>query len=204
MTRDSQTSMSMLHGMRNRDAAQWERFVAVYSPLINEWCRRARISHSDASDIAQEVFRVVAVKVSDFRRDQPGDTFHGWLWGITRFKVLEHFKKLAKTQTGKGGSSGQQKINQIPDDVPESWEGDLQASDTRSVYNRILDLLKTDFQPNTWQAFLKTTVDEVPVSEVAAELEMTVGAVYNARHKVLRRLREEFIDMFEISSQKTV
>jgi hypothetical protein len=37
---------------------------------------------SDAADTLQEVFEAVAVHLPDFRRDQPSDTFRGWLWTI--------------------------------------------------------------------------------------------------------------------------
>jgi len=35
-------------------------------------------------DVAQEVFRVAAASIEKFRRERPGDSFRGWLRGITR------------------------------------------------------------------------------------------------------------------------
>lgn len=197
MKPDSHTSLSMLDGMRKQAPEQWERFARVYSPLVREWCRRAAIDPVDTSDVQQEVFRAVAVKIADFRRDKAGDSFHGWLWGITRFKIIDHFRKLAKQPKSTGGSSARQRLNQLPDTLPETWDDASQRSDAITIYNQILGLIKTDFQPHTWQAFWKTAVEQSPAGEVAAELGMTVGAVYNARHKVLRRVRDEFGGVFE-------
>ena len=42
----------------------------------------------------------------------------------------------------------------------------------------------------TWQAFWRTAVDGQPGKQVAAELGLTVAAVYNARSRVTARLKE--------------
>ncbi|MEZ6092120.1 MAG: sigma-70 family RNA polymerase sigma factor [Pirellulaceae bacterium] len=86
------TSITLLQGIRNREPQHWERFVRLYSPLVYEWCRRAKVAQQDAADVTQEVFKAVAIKVDNFHRDRKGDTFRGWLWGITRFKILDHFR----------------------------------------------------------------------------------------------------------------
>ena len=42
----------------------------------------------------------------------------------------------------------------------------------------------------TWQAFWRTAVDGQPGKQVAADLGLTVAAVYHARSRVLARLKE--------------
>jgi RNA polymerase sigma-70 factor (ECF subfamily) len=54
-----------------------------------------------------------------------------------------------------------------------------------------MDLVKGEFQPNTWQAFWRTAVEGRAVQDVGAELRMKSGAVYVAKSRVLARLREE-------------
>ncbi len=49
----------------------------------------------------------------------------------------------------------------------------------------------------TWQACWQTTVKDRSVAEVAAELGITLNAVYVARSRVLRHLREELRDLIE-------
>jgi RNA polymerase sigma-70 factor (ECF subfamily) len=51
--------------------------------------------------------------------------------------------------------------------------------------------MQADFQPATWQAFWQCAVNDRPAAEVAAELGLTVAAVYAARSRILRRLRED-------------
>jgi len=196
---EAKTSLSMLQGMRDSDPRQWERFVDVYSALVYEWCRRAGMNQTDSADVVQEVFRTVAIKINEFRRDRPGDSFHGWLWGITRYKTLEHFRRIGKQATPVGGSTANLQIHQVPDSIPDVWDDESQAVDQSMVRSRALELLQTEFESHTWQAFWKTAVEDVPAADVATQLQMTVGAVYNARYKVLKRLRSEFEGMFDIA-----
>ena len=51
--------------------------------------------------------------------------------------------------------------------------------------------MKTEFQPTTWQACWEHVVTGRPAAAVAQQLGITVNAVYLAKSRVLRRLRQE-------------
>src|SRR5262249_60000951 len=59
------------------------------------------------------------------------------------------------------------------------------------VARRLLELLRPEFQPNTWRAFERLMLEGGKPDEVAAELGLSVNAVFIAKSRVLRRLREE-------------
>jgi RNA polymerase sigma-70 factor (ECF subfamily) len=48
-----------------------------------------------------------------------------------------------------------------------------------------------EFEPATLAAFRRLALDDAPGSVVAAELGMSVGAVYVAKSRVLQRIRKE-------------
>jgi RNA polymerase sigma-70 factor (ECF subfamily) len=54
--------------------------------------------------------------------------------------------------------------------------------------------MQTEFQPATWKAYWEHAAVGRPAAEVAAELGMSVNAVYLATSRVLRRLRQELAD----------
>jgi RNA polymerase sigma-70 factor (ECF subfamily) len=62
----------------------------------------------------------------------------------------------------------------------------------RYVVRRAAELIRVEFAEATWQAFWHCVVDGRRPAEVAAELGLTVGAVWTAKCRVLKRLREEF------------
>ena len=59
------------------------------------------------------------------------------------------------------------------------------------VARQLLVTIRTDFEPSTWEAFERLTVDQVKAQQVALELGMSTSAVYVAKSRVVSRLREE-------------
>jgi RNA polymerase sigma-70 factor (ECF subfamily) len=60
-----------------------------------------------------------------------------------------------------------------------------------ALFLRALEMIRGDFEPQTWQAFWRVRVDGQPPVTVATEIGMTAKAVRAAKGRVLRRLREE-------------
>ena len=60
-----------------------------------------------------------------------------------------------------------------------------------------MDLVKSEFQPATWQAFWGTAVEGKAAGDVGAGLKMSPGAVYVAKSRVLARLRDEVRKMMD-------
>ena len=86
-------------------------------------------------------------------------------------------------------------LEQVPDELPDSVQ--QVASDKDLVTRRALELIRAEFEERTWRAFWRTTIDERPSPEVAAELGMTKQAVRQAKCRVIRRVREELDGMLD-------
>jgi RNA polymerase sigma-70 factor, ECF subfamily len=185
----SATSLSMLDRVRASDPEAWRRLVYLYSPLVYSWCRRPGLSAEDAADVLQEVWGAVAAHVGRFRRTAAGGSFRGWLWTITRNKLNDFFRARAGRAVGAGGSAAQERLAAVPDEEPP--DDDPSSGGTGGLLHRALELIRGDFEPRTWTAFWRTAVDGRTAAEAAAELELSVDAVYQAKSRVLRRLREE-------------
>jgi RNA polymerase sigma-70 factor (ECF subfamily) len=94
--RQYDTSSSLLLRLRANDPEAWRTVVRLYTPLVYHWCARSGVRGEDADDVAQEVFQAAATHLPSFRHDRPGDTFRGWLRGITKNKLLMHFRRAKK------------------------------------------------------------------------------------------------------------
>jgi len=184
------TSASLIARIRRHDSEAWRRLVQSYGPLVYGWGRQAGLQSSDAADVMQETFRSVAKSIEVFERNAPGDSFRGWLWTITRNKIRDHFRRAGKRREAQGTP-----IDQLLQHVPEQPPDELGSSsviDGASVrlVRAAVDEVKGEFEPRTWQAFWRVTVEEQPAADAAAGLGMSVGALYVAKSRVLRRLRE--------------
>lgn len=191
------TSRSLLERVRRDEPEAWDRLVALYAPLVFQWCRSGGLREQDAADIFQEVFQAVAVHIGGFRKERAGDTFRGWLRTITRNKVHDYFRRRGREPEGVGGSEAQAQLAELP--APQASEDSSLAEETgeHGLMVRALELVRADFAERTWQAFWRTAIEGRSAPEVAAELSMSAGAVRVAKSRVLQRLREELGDRIE-------
>jgi RNA polymerase sigma-70 factor (ECF subfamily) len=189
----SVTPLSLLERARGRDAEAWHRLVGLYRPLVVSWCGRAGVHGADAEDVAQEVFSAAAAGLADFRRDRPGDTFRGWLRGITRNKVLLHFRRCRRHPAAEGGSAALDRLQEVAD----PFGGDDAPDALDDLYRRTLELVRGEFAAQTWQAFWLTVVEGRSPAALGPELRMTPAAIRQAKSRVLRRLKEEMGDLLD-------
>jgi RNA polymerase sigma factor (sigma-70 family) len=110
----SATSVSLLQRVKAQDGDAWRRLTELYGPTVYGWCRRAGLSPDDAADVGQEVFRAVVTAVDGFRRDQPGDSFRGWLCTITQNKIRDHWRRGAAVRTRPGGRRPRNSSSRCP------------------------------------------------------------------------------------------
>ena len=182
------TSQTLLRRAQQRDEDAWRRLSHLYAPLVYGWARRAGLRGDDAADVGQEVFRTVASKIADYRPDG-GSGFRAWLWGITRNKLRE-FRRAQATQPQPAGIDAA-----LLGEIPEQEAGEfLQTESQARLAQRALEVLQTEFEENTWRAFWRSAVDEHRTADIAADLQMTVRAVRQAKYRVLRRLRQELTE----------
>jgi RNA polymerase sigma-70 factor (ECF subfamily) len=192
---DGGTSLSLLQRLRASDGDAWHRLVRLYGPLVLYWCGRWGVAGADAEDVSQEVFRAVASRLADFRRDRPGDTFRGWLRAITRNQLLIHQRRRGRNPEAAGGSDAQLLINGVPAPLSDQEEDPL--TELNGLYRRAVELVRAEFEAKTWEMFWAAAVDGRPVADVAADQAVTPAAVRKAKSRVLHRLKEEVGDLIQ-------
>ncbi|MFN0017292.1 MAG: RNA polymerase sigma factor [Pirellulaceae bacterium] len=188
-------SSSLIRRLKVRDPDAWQRLAKMFGPLVYGWARESGLQESDASDVMQETFRAVAAKIETFDRTSPSDRFRGWLWTITRNKIRDHFRNQAGRAPAVGGADHDEIMAQIPAEAPEPGSLSETAQSTIAhIARQTLELVRAEFEPRTWQAFWLITVEDKRPADVAASLQMSLGAAYMAKSRVLKRLREELVD----------
>jgi RNA polymerase sigma-70 factor (ECF subfamily) len=187
------TSLTLMEQIKAHDQEAWRRLVDLYTPLVHHWCHRWGVRGEDANDVLQEVFHAVALGMANFRHERQGDSFRGWLRGITRNKLLDTFRRAG--HQAQGGAEAYQRFLEVPRRERE-WN-DLHGDDddeeqerTGGVYHRALELVRGEFEERTWSAFWRAVVDGHAPADIAADLGVTPAAVRQAKSRILRRLKE--------------
>lgn len=184
------TPASLLERLRQPTAGDaWERFVRLYTPLIYSWARTAGLQAADAADLVQDVLTALLQALPGFDYDRQ-QSFRAWLRTVTLNKWRDRCRRLAARPAGPLAH---------PEAVPEPDGPDsfVEVEYRQQLVARALEIMQAEFQPATWKACWEFVVNSRPAADVARELHISENAVYIAKSRVLRRLREELQGLLE-------
>ena len=178
------TDSGLLNGVKdpaNHEA--WEKFIARYGPMIQGWCRHW--FSQEADDKAHEVLAVLLFRMITFEYDRSKGRFRGWLKTVTQ-NLMASLKREQWPQVDDGEES--------PLDLLEAGEdlaARLAAEFDLELLEQAKDRVRERVHPRTWAAYLATAEEWQKPAEVARQLGMKVGAVFQAKHSVIAMLRQE-------------
>lgn len=179
----SETSLTLLEGLRCADENAWGRFIDIYGGLIYSWCVRYGAEPNDCGDLVQEVFLKVSKGINRFRRADKKSSFRGWLRTVTKHAVFDHLKKQGGQRPAVGGDDPM--IDQAEAIAPDEDFAEVQI-----IIERAYAVMRTDFNTRWCEAF-DLLLEGYTSREVAEKLGMTATAVRQANYKIRRRMREE-------------
>ena len=185
------TRHSLLLRLRNpEDRQAWSEFAAVYEPLVYRLARGRGLQDADARDVCQEVLSAVAAAIERWDPNPDKGSFRGWLFRIARNLTIDALAHERKPGRGTGASSVQALLAEHPQrEDPAAREYDVEFR--RNAFRWAAGEVRDEFSATTWSAFWMTGVEQRTPLEAAAELGLSLGAVYVARSRVLARLREK-------------
>jgi RNA polymerase sigma factor (sigma-70 family) len=186
----SETRLTLLGRLRTApgDPAAWSEFVEWYGQKIYVWCRNWGLQEADAQDVTQEVFLKLSVRMQDFRYDPQG-SFRAWLKTVSHHTWQDYLGKQRKAGQGSGSTDTLHRLDAIEakDDL-ERW---IAAAADEELLKEAALRVRLRVEPRTWDAFRLLALEGRSGAEAAKVLGMKVGALFVARSKVQRMLREE-------------
>jgi len=185
MTSTPVSLLQRLRGLARSEAAAgaWAEFVDLYTPVLYSWGSRLGLQPADTADLVQDVFVILVRKLPEFQYDS-GKSFRAWLRTVLMNRWRDGQKRAAVVWQ-ETGHPALAEAN-VPGQTPELDEAEYREL----LVRRALEIMQREFRPATWKACWEQVVQGRPAAEVASELGLSVNAVYVARSRVLRRLRE--------------
>lgn len=186
------TRASLLVRIRDgRDHDAWQQFTRLYAPVVYGFARKRGLQDADAADVMQEVLRSVAGAAGRLNYNPRRGSFRGWLYTVARNRIFNHLEATRHNLgRGSGDSGARARLEAVASpewELAESWEQEYE----RNLAALAMRHVQGEVQPATWQAFWQTAVEGKSAQEAAASLDMTAGAIYVARSRVLARIKQE-------------
>src|SRR5262249_28036878 len=153
-------------------AAAWVRFVNLYTPLLREWAERRGFQPADVADLVQNVLVKLMYEVPRYKPGV-GKSFRAWLAQI--LANAGHDYRRRKATRALPGEVGLAEVGREENDPVEELE---EADYKHQLLRRGLDIVRPDFNDQTWAAFNGVMLDDRPPADVATELGISENAVY--------------------------
>lgn len=181
------TTTALLAGLHDaHNGVAWSSFDRLYRPILLGFLRRSGLTENDAADIAQETLLcfVRDYRAGKYRR--ASGRLRSWLIGIARCRLADQRRAAMR----RGAMRGESVMSAIPDD--DSDAGTLWEQEQRRVVfqQAVSELRETSrFDDRTIRAFERVVLLREPVERVADELGLTPQEIYNAKNRIVDRLR---------------
>jgi RNA polymerase sigma-70 factor (ECF subfamily) len=176
------TSASLLDEARASDSAAWDRLVKLYAPLLDAWLAAAGLQPVDRDDLTQRVLAVLLRRLPDFEHNGRAGAFRAWLRGIAANVLREFWRERPVA----GADAMLEDLVDPEGGLSRVWD----EQHDRHLLSGLMELVRPEFTPATWQAFCRVALDGVAARVAAEELGLSVNAALIAKSRVLARLRQ--------------
>ena len=184
------TSTHLLNGLRDpENRTVWQEFVSRYRPLIESYARRLGMNETDAQDAAQQSLIAFCTSYQDGKYHRETGRLRHWLFGIARNQINNARKKGRRRELQIGANSGETDFfERVEDDahLEEIWEQEWRDA----VLRQCLEEVRQTVEPKSVEAFELFARKGWSAQQVADHLGMTPNAVFIAKHRIMKQIKE--------------
>ena len=180
-----ETSVTLLARVLEGDQAAREEFAQRYVLVLRGWCRKWQVPDCDADDLIQETLILVLTQLRKFDHRGVG-SLRAWMRTIARrcwYSLRVRAERQKNIVLEEALRRSNQAIDGLISDLDKLVEQDLLETSMARVRVRVTQ--------TTWDAFRLTALEGLTGEAVAAQLGISVDAVYMARCRVQRFISEE-------------
>lgn len=187
MTEFPETQTSLLQSIQSLDdRLAWEKFVLLYRPIIYRIARGKGFQESDAEDLAQRVLAAIAASIHRWKKQDSKIRFRHWLRRVVKNAIINAATRR-RPEVPMSGLSNQEILSEPV--VDSETEKAIELEYRRQLFQQAASTIKSEIQPSTWDAFELTVIEDLPIEMAARKLGKSIGSVYAARSRVMRRLK---------------
>ncbi|MEK6238144.1 MAG: sigma-70 family RNA polymerase sigma factor [Planctomycetales bacterium] len=181
------TRRSFIARLQGGGDETWRQLQQIYRPLIMDWLRQLRLTDADVEDVSQEIMLVVLRRITEFDHNGRVGAFRNWLRTIAANATRSYLRKGRREYSN---GEAMLLVEQM-EDPSSTLSQQFDREHNHYVLRELTSQISSEFQANTMEAFRLHVLQQQDVKTTASQLGMSERAVYIAKSRVMRRLREE-------------
>jgi len=174
------------------DPAAWSEFCAQYEEMIRAFARRQGMVGSDSDDIVQDVLMALTKAMPGFEYNPAKGKFRSYLKTVVVRAIIRKRERYA-------GDARTQDLNEesraaaSDASLDTVWEEEWRQQHLR----RAMRQTEAEFNATDIGCFRAYVLEGAETEDVAKRFDVSPGQVYNAKHRILGRLREIIASQIE-------
>lgn len=194
------TRLSLLSRLKDWDDEEsWKDFFNTYWKPIYGVALKSGLSDPEAQDVVQDAVLSVAKKMHDFKYDPAIGSFKSWLLLITKRRITDHLRKKYRqpeaAERRPAETARTATIERIEDPAPLNLEVVWNEEWEKNIMDAAIQRVKKQVKPRQYQMFDFYVLKKWPVTKVARTLDVNIGQVYLAKHRVTRLIKKEIREL---------
>lgn len=189
------TRQSLLSRLRDcGDDAGWREFFENYWRLIYNVARKSGLADAEAQDVVQSTFIYLTRKMPKFQYDPARGSFKSWLRVVTRSRISVHRRQEMtglRTREAFAEGDADELLAQVPDRSGDALDELWQREWEENLLEAALRRVRAKVSARHLLMFRLTTLNGLPLTQVARKLDVSVPQVYLARHRIGKLFKAE-------------
>ncbi|MEK6643878.1 MAG: sigma-70 family RNA polymerase sigma factor [Planctomycetota bacterium] len=165
------------------DPMAWSEFCRQYERMIRSFAARQGVVGAEADDVVQEVLISLTKAMTSFEYDPAKGKFRSYLKTVV---VRAIYRRRQKSPSNVSGLESMADIAAADDESLDAvWEEEWRQQHLR----RAMCTVESEFNSSDLKCFQSYVLNGDDAAEVSKRYDVSVGQVYNAKHRILTRLR---------------
>ena len=190
------TRTTLIQRLQNwQDQSSWQDFFDTYWKLIYGVAVKGGLTKEEAQDVVQETMLSVAKHMPNFKYDRKIGSFKAWLLNMTRWRIVDQFRKRGYSSRPPLFFNGISGVSQVEDKLINQSNTDLEAlwdaEWEKNLFDAAITKVKRRLDPQKYQIFDFYVNKQWTPGKVAKAFGISINQVYLAKHRVVELIKEE-------------
>ena len=191
------TRQSLLSRLRDwQDQDGWREFFEKYWRLIYNVARKSGLGELEAQEVVQLTFIYLSRRMPNFRYEPARGSFKSWLRVVTRSRIsvyrrTEKRRELIREPLPGDGDEGESMLEQVADPAGDALDEVWQREWEDNLLGAALRRIRTRVSAQQLLIFRLATSGDLPLTQVAKKLDVSLAQVYLARFRLGKMFKAE-------------